>query len=202
MKIKNYKKFLESIELDEILESMSVIEKDLVSSISGEEMDIFKTLKLEEKDFKNKDLNFLSNSVEFINSLSSLGLKKSTIQDTKDIETFLNIELKFMFIYNIESNELENPIYLLMEMWDDEKMKWTNIKLYKVNNDVKRFYDILSSKTIELFYDNKNFIYKTSNTNDWELQNLLDETNLFKRFLSKSELSDLMKNKDVSTKII
>jgi hypothetical protein len=89
-----------------------------------------------------------------------------------------------------------------MEMWDDEKMKWTNIKLYKVNNDVKRFYDILSSKTIELFYDNKNFIYKTSNTNDWELQNLLDETNLFKRFLSKSELSDLMKNKDVSTKII
>jgi hypothetical protein len=202
MKIKNYKKFLESIELDEILESMSVIEKDLVSSISGEEMDIFKTLKLEEKDFKNKDLNFLSNSVEFINSLSSLGLKKSTIQDTKDIETFLNIELKFMFIYNIESNELENPIYLLMEMWDDEKMKWTNIKLYKVNNDVKRFYDILSSKTIELFYDNKNFIYKTSNTNDWELQNLLDETNLFKRFLSKSELSDLMKNKDVSSKII
>lgn len=202
MKIKNYKKFLESIELDEILESMSVIEKDLISSISGEEMNMFKTLKLEEKDFKNKDLNFLSKSVEFINSLSSLGLKKSTIQDTKDIETFLNIELKFMFIYNIESNELENPIYLLMEMWDDEKMKWTDIKLYKVNNDVKRFYDILSSKTIELFYDNKNFIYKTSNTNDWELQNLLDETNLFKRFLSKSELSDLMKNKDVSSKII
>lgn len=202
MKIKNYKKFLESIELDEILESMSVIEKDLISSISGEEMNMFKTLKLEEKDFKNKDLNFLSKSVEFINSLSSLGLKKSTIQDTKDIETFLNIELKFMFIYNIESNELENPIYLLMEIWDDEKMKWTDIKLYKVNNDVKRFYDILSSKTIELFYDNKNFIYKTSNTNDWELQNLLDETNLFKRFLSKSELSDLMKNKDVSSKII
>ena len=50
----------ESIELDEILESMSVIEKDLVSSISGEEMDIFKTLKLEEKDIEIRNSGFVA----------------------------------------------------------------------------------------------------------------------------------------------
>ena len=139
MKILNYTKFLESFSVDNILESMSIIEKDLISSISGEELDLFETLKLVKEDFTKKDLDYLSENVEFINSLSSLGLKKSTVQDTDDIETFLNISLKFMFIYNIESNELENPVYLILEMWDEDKMEWTNVKLFKVNGDVKRF---------------------------------------------------------------
>tara|TARA_Y100000389_G_scaffold120731_1_gene118106 strand:- start:6273 stop:6881 length:609 start_codon:yes stop_codon:yes gene_type:complete len=202
MRIFNYTKFLESFSIDNILESMSIIEKDLISSISGEELDLFETFKLVKEDYINKNLNYLSENVEFINSLSSLGLKKSAVQDTDDIETFLNISLKFMFIYNIESNELENPVYLILEMWDEDKMEWTNVKLFKVNGDVKRFYDVLSSKTIELFYKDKNYIYKTSNTNDWELQNLLDETKMFKRFLNNVELIDLMKNSGVSSKIV
>jgi hypothetical protein len=181
---------------------MSIIEKDLISSISGEELDLFETFKLVKEDYIGKNLNYLSENVEFINSLSSLGLKKSAVQDTDDIETFLNISLKFMFIYNIESNELENPVYLILEMWDEDKMEWTNVKLFKVNGDVKRFYDILSSKTIELFHNDSNYIYKTSNTNDWELQNLLDETKMFKRFLNNTELIDLMKNSGVSSKIV
>lgn len=202
MRIFNYTKFLESFSIDNILESMSIIEKDLISSISGEELDLFETFKLVKEDYIGKNLNYLSENVEFINSLSSLGLKKSAVQDTDDIETFLNISLKFMFIYNIESNELENPVYLILEMWDEDKMEWTNVKLFKVNGDVKRFYDVLSSKTIELFYKDKNYIYKTSNTNDWELQNLLDETKMFKRFLNNVELIDLMKNSGVSSKIL
>ena len=202
MRIFNYTKFLESFSIDNILESMSIIEKDLISSISGEELDLFETFKLVKEDYIGKNLNYLSENVEFINSLSSLGLKKSAVQDTDDIETFLNISLKFMFIYNIESNELENPVYLILEMWDEDKMEWTNVKLLKVNSDVKRFYDVLSSKTIELFYDDNNYIYKTSNTNDWELQNLLDETKMFKRFLNNVELIDLMKNSGVSSKIV
>ena len=202
MRIFNYTKFLESFSVDNILESMSIIEKDLISSISGEELDLFETFKLVKEDYIGKNLNYLSENVEFINSLSSLGLKKSAVQDTDDIETFLNISLKFMFIYNIESNELENPVYLILEMWDEDKMEWTNVKLFKVNGDVKRFYDVLSSKTIELFYKDKNYIYKTSNTNDWELQNLLDETKMFKRFLNNVELIDLMKNSGVSSKIV
>ena len=202
MRILNYTLFLETFSVDNILESMSIIEKDLISSISGEELDLFETLKLIKEDFFDKNLDYLSENVEFINSLSSLGLKKSTVQDTDDIETFLNISLKFMFIYNIESNELENPVYLILEMWDEDKMEWTNVKLFKVNGDVKRFYDVLSSKTIELFYDDNNYIYKTSNTNDWELQNLLDETKMFKRFLNNTELIDLMKNSGVSSKIV
>lgn len=205
MKIMKYKKFLESYIIDntdDILESMSIIERDLISSIAGKELNIFDTLKLPKDEFEGKDLNYLFGSTEFINSLSSLGLKKSNVQDSEDIETFLNSSLRFMFIYDIESNELENPVYLMLEIWDDIKLEWSSVKLYRVNDDVKKFYDILSSKTIELFYKNKNYIYKTSNTNNWELQNLLDETNMFKRFLNNEELTDLIKNSDIRSRII
>ena len=64
-------------------------------------------------------------------------------------------------------------------MWDEDKMEWTNVKLFKVNGDVKRFYDILSSKTIELFHNDSNYIYKTSNTIYWELQNLNKSTIIY-----------------------
>jgi len=198
----NFTKFNESISVDDIMESMSVIENDLISSISGEEVDIYDTLKLPKEDFNGKDLNFLSENIEFINSLSSLGLKKSTLQNTDDFESFLNVQVKFMFIYKSNSSELENPVYLLIELWDDNKMEWSNVRLFKVNSDVKKFYDILSSKTVELFDGEKNYIYKTSNTNDWELQNLLDETNLFKRFLTSEELVDLLRNSEIKSKII
>lgn len=202
MRIMNFTKFNESISVDDIMESMSVIENDLISSISGEEVDIYETLKLPKDDFNSKDLNFLSENIEFINSLSSLGLKKSTLQNTDDFESFLNVQVKFMFIYKSNSSELENPVYLLIELWDDDKMEWSNVRLFKVNSDVKKFYDILSSKTVELFDGEKNYIYKTSNTNDWELQNLLDETNLFKRFLTSEELVDLLRNSEIKSKII
>ena len=202
MRIMNFTKFNESISVDDIMESMSVIENDLISSISGEEVDIYDTLKLPKEDFNGKDLNFLSENIEFINSLSSLGLKKSTLQNTDDFESFLNVQVKFMFIYKSNSSELENPVYLLIELWDDNKMEWSNVRLFKVNSDVKKFYDILSSKTVELFDGEKNYIYKTSNTNDWELQNLLDETNLFKRFLTSEELVDLLRNSEIKSKII
>ena len=107
-----------------------------------------------------------------------------------------------MFIYKSNSSELENPVYLLIELWDDNTMEWTNVRLFKVNSDVKKFYDILSSKTVELFDGEKNYIYKTSNTNDWELQNLLDETTLFKRFLTSEELVDLLKNSEIKSRIL
>jgi hypothetical protein len=65
------------------------------------------------KSFKDKlDLDFLEDNVEFINSLSSIALK-STVSNSDDYETFLNKPCRFMFIFNIESNELENPAYLI-----------------------------------------------------------------------------------------
>jgi hypothetical protein len=71
------------------MESLSVWYDSLLSSINAEEVDIYDTFKLPKEDFKDKlDLDFLEDNVEFINSLSSIALKKSTVSNSDDYETF------------------------------------------------------------------------------------------------------------------
>ena len=70
---------------------------------------------------------------------------------------------------------------------------------------IKKFYDKLSSKTIEIFDKNsgKNYIYSTSNSgNDWELKNLNDEDGEFKRFLHNDELKKLVSNDNIKVSIM
>ncbi len=111
--IKSYKKFLESLKFDlsivniDINESLGIWYSALLDAVGAEEVDIFDTLKLPKDDYLNKlDLEYLSDNIEFINSLSSIGLKKSHVESSDDLETFLNKSCRFMLIYNIEE-ELE-----------------------------------------------------------------------------------------------
>jgi hypothetical protein len=208
-KIKTYKKFKESLVIDlmvmsvDILESMNIWHDVLLSAISAEEKDIFDTLKLP-KDFYQKrlTLDFLSSNIEFINSLSSLGLKKSSVQNTEEYQTFVNKPCKWMFIYDISSNELENPIYITFQVWNETNKEWEDVKLFKINGNVKNFYDKLSSKTIEVTDGDENYIYITSDGNTWELQNLDRENDVYKRFFTKDELQSLLNDKKVTVSII
>ena len=207
--IKKYQEFKESIFIDlgmlsvDILESMNIWHDVLLSAISAEEKDMFDTFKLT-KDFYNGrlSLDFLSDNIEFINSLSSIALKKSQIQNTDDFQTFVNKPCKFMFIYNSESNELENPVYILFQTWNETLKEWDDVKLFKINDDVKKFYDKLASKVIEVTDGDENYIYQTSNGNDWELQNLDKENDIYKRFFRKDELQKLLSDRKVSVSII
>ena len=201
--IKSYKQFKESIvidlglySVDDILESMNIWHDVLLSAISAEEKDMFDTLKLPKDFYQGRlSLDFLSDNVEFINSLSSIALKKSQIQSTDDFQTFVNKPCKWMFIYGIESNELENPIYITFQTWNETLKQWDDVKLFKIN-------DKLASKTIEVADGDENFIYVTSNGNDWELQNLDKENDTYKRFFRKEELQSLLNNKNVKVSII
>ena len=207
--IKSYNKFKESLVIDlvnasvDILESMNIWHDVLLSAISAEEKDIFDTLKLS-KDFYNDrlSLDFLSSNIEFINSLSSLGLKKSPLQNTEDYQTFVNKPCKWMFIYDINSNELENPLYIVFQTWNETNKNWEDVKLFKINGDVKKFYDKLSSKTIEVTDGDENYIYTTADGNTWELQNLDKENDIYKRFFRKGELQSLLNDRKVTVSII
>lgn len=207
--IKGYKKFSESLKFDlsivniDINESLSVWYDALLDSVGAQEVDVFDTFKLPKDDYIDKlDLQYLSNNIEFINSLSSIGLKNSSVQNSIDYESFLSIPCRFMLIYNIESNELENPNYLLIQSWNETLNKWENSKLYKVNDDIKKFYDKLSSKTIEVDDNGEKYIYNTSNGNEWILQNLDKETDTFKKYLRKDDFESLIKDKKVKIKVI
>ena len=207
--IKSYNKFKESLVIDlmissvDILESMNIWHDVLLSAISAEEKDIFDTLKLPKDFYQGRlTLDFLSDNIEFVNSLSSLGLKKSPVQNTEEYQTFVNKPCKWMFIYGIESNELENPIYITFQTWNETLKQWDDVKLFKINDDIKKFYDKLASKTIEVADGDENFIYVTSNGNDWELQNLDKENDTYKRFFRKDELQSLLNDRKVTVSII
>lgn len=208
--LKKYDKFKESVIVDlsfqnveELLESLSVWYDSLLSSINAEEVDIFDTFKLPTEDFKGKlDLDFLEDNVEFINSLSSIALKKSAVNNSTDYETFLNKPCRFMFIFNIESNELEQPVYLIFQVWHESLEKWDDIKLYKINDNVQKFYDKLISKTVELIDGDENYIYNITGSKEWVLQNTEKENDIYKKVFRKDEFQDLLSSRKIKVNII
>jgi hypothetical protein len=134
--------------------------------------------------------------------LASIGLKKSVLQKSDDYETYLNKPCRFMMIYNVESNELEDPIFILIQSWNDSIEKWEYLKLYKFNGDVKKFYDKLSSKIIEIELEDEKYIYNSTNKNEWLLQNSEKANKKFKKYLRKEELEDLLKDRRIKLRIV
>ena len=207
--LKKYKKFRESVVVDltfqnveELLESLNIWHDALLNAISAEEVDIYDTFKLPKEMDNLTDLDILSDNVEFINSLSSIALKKSELKNSEDFQTFLNKPCKFMFIFDINSNELENPIYLLFQVWNETTSNWEGVKLYKVNDDVKKFYDKLTSRTIEIMDGDENYIYQTSNGNEWVLQNIDKQNDIYQKTFRREELQDLLKDRNVQVNIL
>jgi hypothetical protein len=206
--IKDFKKYHESIQIDltftqiDIMESLNILDDVLLSSIAAENVDLLSTLKLP-VEFQDKlDLDELSSNIEFINSISSIGLKKSALQNTDDFETFVNKPCRFILLYDFNANELENPDYILFQSYNSTIQKWDDTKLYKVKDDIKKFYDKLTSKTIEIIEGDVNYIYTTSNGNDWTLQNIESQNDIYTKEISKEELQKIIDERKVIINII
>ena len=207
--IQPFKKFRESLQLDlylndiDLMESLSIWHDTLLSSINAEERDIFKEFTLPQEGFsKHLDVEYLSSNTEFLNSIASIGLKKAAVQNTDDFETFLNKPCRFMFIYRVEANELENPEFIIFQSWNSTLKQWDESKLYKVNDDIKKFYDKLTSKTIEIIDGDEKYIYQTSNGNEWELQNVEKKTDTYQKVIRKDEFEQLLSDRKVKINII
>jgi hypothetical protein len=103
-----------------------------------------------------------------------------------------------MFLYDINSNELENPVYIMMQVYNDTLSSWDTLKIYKIQDDVKKFYDKLTSRTIEIVDGDQNFIYTTSNGNEWVLQNKDVENDVYRQTFRKEELEVLVKDRKIT----
>ena len=206
--IRNFTQYKESLNIDlslnkiDLMESLNIWQDVLLSSINASKVDFKETFNLDDKLFQKFDAKELFDNTVFINSLSSIGLKKSQLQNTDDFETFINKSCRFFFIYNIESNELENPKFLVFQTRNQSLEKWEEAELYKVNDNVQKFYDKLTSRTIELIDGDQNYIYTTSNGNDWQLQNLDKENDIYTRVLRKEELQKVLDEKKITLNII
>lgn len=206
--IKKFKRFQESLVLDlqfdtiDLMESLNIWHDVLLASISAEQKDILDVIKLGSEFSEKLDIDTLSENIEFINSLTSIGLKKSPVQNTEDYECFLNKPCKWVFLYNYNSNELENPEFIIFQTWNETLTKWDEAKLYKINDSVKKFYDKLTSRTIEIIDGDQNYIYSTSNGNDWNLQNVDKQNDTYQKSLRKEDLQKLLDGKKVTLNII
>jgi len=207
--IKGFRKYIESIKIEfgvidiDMNESLGLLYDNILKSIGAEESDIFDTFHLPKVDFADKmNLDLLSNNTEFINSLSSIGLKKSGVTNTDDFETFFKKPCRFMLIYRVEANELENPNYIIFQNWNESLNKWEDCKLYKVNGDIKNFYDKISSKVIEVEDGSDKYIYQTSNGNEWILQNIDKSNDIFKKYFRRDEFEKVINDRKVKINII
>lgn len=206
--IKSYIQHRESLNIDtllnkiDLMESLNIWQDVLLNSINAELEDFYQIFKIDSTNFTKLDAEELFNSTDFINSLSSIGLKKSQLQNTDDYQTFINKPCRFFLIYNIESNELENPKYIIFQNWNETLNSWEDAKVYRVKDNIQKFYDKLTSKTIEIVDSDQNYIYTTSNGNDWQLQNLDKENDIYKKILRKEELQEILNNKKIKLTII
>lgn len=211
MEIKDYKTYCaESMKYDmnihysDIFESMNIFQDALLSSIDAEYID-FKTLFGYSIDSK-MDLDVLVSDGKFIGKLKELGFIISNVESTKDYQTFAGRDLKFATVRREGQIELTNPLYILIQNFSDTENAWAEFKVYEVKDNINKFYDMLSSKTIEI--EDKNgdsYIYKTTNSgNEWELMNPTNkDNNIFKDYLRRDDLKSLIKNtKDIKISII
>jgi len=155
--LRNYKSFHESIQIDvtliniDINESLGMFYDSIMKSIGAQELNFFDTFKLSKQDFAVKlNLDLLTTNPDFVHTLTTNGLRKSNVTSTEDFETFLNKPCKFMLIHKSDLSELENPLYILFQSWNESLSKWEDLKVFKITGNIKDFYDKLSSKIVEI----------------------------------------------------
>lgn len=207
--VKTYNTFKESIQIDirlieiDINESLGLLYDSIMKSIGAEEVDFYDTFKLSKSSFVDKlNLDLLTSNPDFISSLAKNGFKKSSVTNSDDFETFLNKPCRFMLIHRSDQSELQNPDFILFQSWNDSLSKWEDLKMYKVSGDIKKFYDKLSSKIIEIEDEGNNFIYSTTNGNEWTLQNPDKESEIYQKYFRKDDFQKLLNDRKVKINII
>ena len=189
--IKTYESFKleEPSTMSELLEKLSVVEQSILDSIKADPIDI--NTFFNEK-IPTGELDQLVDNPDFNNLLKMKGLSKSSVEHTDDYETFLINPFKYLLIKSKNKNDLKNPDFISIQTFNSTEQTWNNLKMYQIQGDFKNFYDQLTNRTIEIEKDGVNYLYQTSNKNEWELVNQ-EETDIFPRFVRKEELIKLMK---------
>jgi len=183
------KKYLEYIK-----EAITTDVDGLLNSINDKKTDFF-AIHLSNDDYINKTIDDLYDDGDFNNQLFKENLKKGEIESTTEIENFLrkDIDMKFFFLYSRDETILDNPNFLILQYYKNDK--WYPIEIYKVDSNIDDFYKKLTAKTIKLTFDNVTYIYQTSNSgNNWILKDKQKKTEKFKENLENEEIKTLIRN--------
>jgi hypothetical protein len=180
--------------LQYIKESITTDVDGLLNSINDKKVDFY-SIHLSNDDYLNKTIETLYDDADFNKQLFKDDLKKGEMEFTMDIENFLrkDIDMKFFFLYSRNETVLDNPDFLILQYYKDDK--WYPIEIYKIKGAVENFYEKLTAKTIKLTFDNITYIYQTSNSgNNWLLKDTAKKTEKFKENLETDDIKELIRS--------
>ncbi len=199
--MKRIKQFNEFIKEKNSIKDIKISIDELLDVIDDSELNLSTTFNLDGENVTEKDnISKLYSDTQFNKNLDKKKLKKGKLQDTKDNETMLddNYVLRFFFVYEKESNELEEPKYILVQYYNKTSNEISEIRLFENESSINKFYEMLTDKTIELQKGNKEYIYQTSNSgNNWELKNPNQVKGDFKDTMDYEEIDGLLKDKKI-----
>ena len=180
--------------LQYIKESITTDVDGLLASINDKKVDFY-AIHLANDEYIGKPIELLYDDENFNNQLYKNNLKKGEMSTTMDIENFLrkDIDMKFFFLYSRDETVLNNPNFLILQYYKDNK--WFPMEIYKLKGPIEDFYSKLTAKTIELTLDNNTYTYETSNSgNNWLLKDKDKETDKFKENLETDEIKELIRS--------
>jgi len=166
----------------------------LLNSINDQRVDFY-AIHLANDEYINSPIEHLYDDGNFNNQLFKDNLKKGDMNSTTDIENFLrkDIDMKFFFIYSRNETILNNPNFIILQYYKENK--WFPIEIYKIKGSVENFYEKLTAKTIKLTENGIKYIYQTSNSgNNWILKDENKKTNKFKKNLETDDIKNIIKS--------
>lgn len=196
MKLMKYKEFLN--------EGISTGISQLLQSIDAEQIDFYYTLGINKDKFIDKDIKSIYNDSDFNKALYNKKLKKSELTSTLETENFLKkqYDIRYFLLINRDLPKIDNPKYIILQ-YSKKNLGWSDIYMYKVNGNIRNFFEKMTSRTIEIEDGDKKYIYQTSNSgNNWTLLNIEDKTNNFKETLENDELRDILNKKGLELNVI
>jgi len=211
--LKNYNTFIfeSAIEMVEVFNDADILESivtdsdSLLKSIKAEEVDLFQSFKFNPDDISsNVSIEELYDNKPFNDSINRKDFKKNELESTEETETFIDdtIVVKFFSVYEKDASELEQPKYIIYQNKKKTSNDWEPVKCYKVNDNMKHFYDKLTNKSVEIKKSGKTYLYNTSNSgNDWVLQAQSEEGD-FKEYMSNDDIKAVLLDDDVSITIL
>jgi hypothetical protein len=191
--IKNYSQYIK--------ESITTDVDGLLNSINDKKVDFY-AINLANDEYMNMPIEHLYDEANFNKQLYKDNLKKGEMSTTMDIENFLrkDIDMKFFFLYSRDETILNNPNFLILQYYKDEK--WHTIEIYSIKGSIEDFYKKLTAKTIELTDNNITYTYETSNSgNNWLLKDNDKKTDKFKENLNTDSVKELIRS-GIKLKII
>lgn len=184
-------KFIEPfISWKTILESLAVLEEQLLSSVDAKELDFSSYF----GDVDRSTLEFIIDNETFLTHLNMGGYRKSEIIYSDDYETFLIEPLKLITIHRDDSTDLEDPEMIIIQIFNSNANKWGACMLYRIQRPFKHFYNSLTTQSISIVHSDQNYVYRTSNVNEWELVDPSLANDTFPDIIRREDLLKLIQD--------